>query len=52
LRSKEKENFTKKKKKRWFPTSSLCSAVQIYAGKPALFSLANLHFVLQTVLGF
>jgi hypothetical protein len=41
LRAKEKETHPKKKKKRYFPTSSLRSAVQILAGKPALFSLAN-----------
>ena len=52
LRAKEKEIFTKKKKTRRFPTSSLCSAVSFFcSATPNLFSLANLHFVLQTVLG-
>ena len=51
LRAKEKENFTKKKKKRYFSTSSFQSAVYECSAMPNLFSLANLHFVLQTKLG-
>ena len=51
LRAKEKEIFTKKKKTRRFSTSSLRSAVKECSAMPNLFCLANLHFVLQTMLG-
>ena len=45
------ENDQKKKKTRRFSTSSFRSSVQACLATPNIFSLANLHFVLQTMLG-